>query len=128
MRITFLVLVALYGIIELAFGIWMLMDLKAVSEVFKTTYSPSADVFGVPLTGAVFAFTALTAIAFTWVYKHKKEGAIIGLLIGGWLIFSALLAYAKLNMLDSLLVDGIRGVLITVVSIALYKRYKVNAN
>ncbi len=124
MRITFLILIILYGVIELAFGIWMLADIEAVSEVFNASYTPSAAVFGVPLTGAIFAFTILTVIAFAWVYKKKAEGAVIGLLIGGWLIFAAILAYVKLNMLDSLLVDGIRGVLIFIISAVLLKKYK----
>lgn len=124
MRITFLILIILYGVIELAFGIWMLADIEAVSEVFNASYTPSAAVFSVPLTGAIFAFTILTVIAFAWVYKKKAEGAVIGLLIGGWLIFAAILAYVKLNMLDSLLVDGIRGVLIFIISAVLLKKYK----
>ncbi len=122
MRVTFLILIALYGFIELAFGVLMVVDIEAVATMFNAEYSPASGVFSVPLTVAVFAFTAFSVLAFVWVYKRKPEGAVIGMIIGGWLVGAAILSYIKLGMLDSLVVDGVRGVAILVVGYLLLKK------
>jgi hypothetical protein len=127
MRITFLILITLYGLIELVFGLFMMTDIEAVAAMFNAEYSTDSGVFSVPLTVAVFAFTSFSALAFLWVYKRKPEGALIGMVIGGWLICSAILSYVKLGMLDSLIVDGVRGVVILIIGYLLQKKYSYSS-
>lgn len=127
MRRALLALLGLSVLVDLTLGAWAsvawesyvnkwLPDLRLLAGV----QADDVRLLGLVLGLSLLCFAAIQILAIRWVRDEKEEGLTLALVFGGYLIVSSVITFLVFqNRVEFLIVDGLRGALLTVFAVVL---------
>lgn len=127
MRKALLALLGLSVLVDLVLGSWA----SAFWDNYVNTWLPElrlladaqADdvrLLGLVLGLCLLCYAAIQILAVVWIRADKEEGLTLALVFGGYLIVSSVITFLVFQgRIEFLLVDGLRGALITVFAVVL---------
>jgi hypothetical protein len=113
-RGTLLVLLALTCLMQCLEGLASIVNPAGMMAGLNLTMAPDVEV---PLTFlglAMIVRGAVTAIAFTWIMKRKREGLFLARFTALTILISAPVVYLKLHRADFAVGDLVQGLLLLV--------------
>ncbi len=127
MRKALLALLGLSVLVDLVLGSWA----GAAWESYVNTWLPDlrllagaqADdvrLLGLVLGLCLLCYAAIQILAMVWIRAEKEEGLTLALVFGGYLIVSSVVTFLVFQgRIEFLLMDGLRGALMTVFAVVL---------
>jgi hypothetical protein len=111
-KIVFLILLTINFLIELVIAGAMLIDFPQVADIgFGITYTSDIAILGIALGSNLMFASGILLLSIIWTLRAKVEGIIIGAMAGGLFALFGLVAFIQLGDFQSILVDGLRGIL-----------------
>lgn len=122
-----IVLLAIQAIFELSIGTTVLFNFQnALENIFEITYSSEIDILGIIIGGYLLLLTTLLFLSIVWILKGKQAGTTIAIIVGAIFILFGVLSYFKLERVDGLIGDSIRGLLTIFLAYMTGKELKKN--
>jgi hypothetical protein len=124
MTIALYVLLGLSVLIDLALGAWASVAWGSFAQTWRLAAGNTQAVQSLHLTGLVlglvlFFFAALQILAWRWIRAEKEEGFTVLIWFGCYLIGSSLITFLVFRSRpEFLVIDGLRGALLAVFSVA----------
>jgi hypothetical protein len=111
----FIVIIGLQAIIEFLIGVTVLFSFPTALDVlFGITYSSELDIIGIPLGLYLLLLTTLLILSIVLTLRGNRLGTTIAIIVGAVLLVYGLISYFQLGRTDSLMFDGVRG-LVTII-------------
>src|SRR4051812_9381643 len=117
-RGTLLVLLALTCLMQCLEGAASLVNPAGMMAGLNLTMAPGVEVPLTFLGVAMIVRGAVTAIAFLWIMKNKREGLFLARFTALTILLSAPVIYLKLHRVDLALGDFVHGLLLLVPALA----------
>ena len=122
-----IVLLAIQAIFELSIGTTVLLNFQnALENIFEITYSSEIDILGIIIGGYLLLLTTLLFLSIVWILKGKQAGTTIAIIVGAIFVLFGVLSYFKLERVDGLIGDSIRGLLTIFLAYMTGKELKKN--
>jgi len=122
-----IVLLAIQAIFELSIGTTVLFNFQnALENIFEITYSSEIDILGIIIGGYLLLLTTLLFLSIVWILKGKQAGTTIAIIVGAIFVLFGVLSYFKLERVDGLIGDSIRGLLTIFLAYMTGKELKKN--
>jgi hypothetical protein len=86
----------------------------ALDVLFGITYSSELDIIGIPLGLYLLLLTTLLILSIVLTLRGNRLGTTIAIIVGAVLLVYGLISYFQLGRTDSLMFDGVRG-LVTII-------------
>tara|TARA_B100000809_G_scaffold88156_2_gene86546 strand:+ start:6444 stop:6767 length:324 start_codon:yes stop_codon:yes gene_type:complete len=103
----------------------LLFDFPFILEsLCGITHTNELDITGIALVIYLLLLTSLFILSIVWTLKEKKEGAVIGIGIGIFLLVFGLNAFLQLGQIDAFLSNSTRGLLTVLLSYTTYRELK----
>jgi hypothetical protein len=123
-RNIFIVLAGLNGLIALALGMMLMLNTQPTFEAFGIPYTPELDSFGIAVGALYSLYGLLHGISIAWAIQGKVEGIVIVVAYAVFLVVLGIIDFIQQGTTNILLIDGIRGVLTSVVGFFAYRTMK----
>lgn len=107
----FMVFILIQGVFQLVFGLLFIFDLPSAIAVFNTPYSPDIEVLGLAFGIYLLLSSSLHVLSFIWIRKSNQAGVVLAIIIGIGFISIGVGMEIKFGETQTLLFDGLRGVL-----------------
>jgi len=99
---------------------------NALENIFEITYSSEIDILGIIIGGYLLLLTTLLFLSIVWILKGKQAGTTIAIIVGAIFVLFGVLSYFKLERVDGLIGDSIRGLLTIFLAYMTGKELKKN--
>jgi len=127
-KAIFLGFLILNILVALFFGLLPLVSFTSVLELNQISYSEELVIFGVVMGTAMLFLTAILILSFLWTRKGKREGAIIGIFAGFYLLVVGILSWIYTGDSTTFMMDSIRGFITILFGLMVYRSLKSSSN